>query len=81
MTFPPAFEMTQMSNAGTQADNALRGLIAQSIYTAVKTGARTSGAVTWTTVSETQLLILLKELNGLGYSVTLAASTITVLWS
>lgn len=80
MTFPPAMEMTQMSNAGTAVDNALRGAIAQAIYTAVKTGLRTTSAVTWTTVGETALLIILKELNQLGYTVTLASTTVTVVW-
>jgi hypothetical protein len=80
MLFPQSMDMTQMSNAGTQADNALRGLICQKIYTAVQTGARTTGTVTWTTVTEQNLLTILKELGEQGYSVVLASSTITVNW-
>jgi hypothetical protein len=82
MTFPPAFEITQMSNAGTQADNALRGTIAAAIYTATETGARTTGNITWTTVTEDSLLIIEKELEGLGYTVVSnTTSTIAVSWS
>lgn len=80
MLFPQSMDITQMSNAGTQADNALRGAICQAIYTAVKTGARTSGAVTWTAVTEQNLLTILKELGQQGFAVTLAASTVTVTW-
>jgi len=80
MTFQPAMDITQMSNAGTAVDNALRGLIQQKIYTAVQTGARTTGTITWTTVTEGNLLNILKDLNAAGYSITLASTTITVTW-
>ncbi len=80
MLFPQSMDMTQMSNAGTAVDNALRGLICQAIYTAVQTGAHTTSAVTWTTVTEGNLLNILKDLMNQGYSVTLASTTITVVW-
>ena len=81
MKFPDSMEMTQMSNAGTAVDNALRGLICQAIYTAVQTGAHTTSAVTWTTVTEGDLLNIIRELHERGYSVTLASTTITVVWA
>lgn len=80
MTFPPIMDISQMSASGTQADNALRGLIAQKIYTAVQSGAYTTGTITWTSVSEEDLLKILRELTAAGYNVTLGSTTITVTW-
>lgn len=81
MLFPPSNDITQMSNAGTAVDNALRGLICQNIYTAVQTGAKTTSATTWTTVTEGNLLNIIKDLLSQGYGVTLASTTITVTWA
>lgn len=80
MTFPQAIEVTQMSNAGTNADNVLRADIVEAIYTATETGARTSGAITWTTVSEQSMLIIAKELRGQGFTITFGSGTLTATW-
>jgi hypothetical protein len=82
MTFQPAFEMTQMSNAGAQADNVFRAEIEVAIYTAVQTGARITSSISTSGEAEDSLLIVIKELEGLGYTVAYPDSThITVAWS
>lgn len=80
MLFPQSMDMTQMSNASTAADNVFRAAICVAIYTAVQTGARTTTAVAYSPEVEDSLLIVLRELTAQGYAVTLAATTVTVVW-
>lgn len=80
MTFPPMQDLSNMSKAGTQADNVLRADILEAMLTATETGTYTSGAITWTTVSEQDILVIIKELRGQGYNVAEGSSTITVTW-
>lgn len=80
MTFMPSMDATQMSNASTQVDNVLRGQIGSAIYVATESGARTTSALTWTAATEGDMINIVRELVGLGYTVTLGTSTLTISW-
>jgi hypothetical protein len=81
MTFQPSMDLTQMSNAATQVDNVFRAQIEVAIYTAVQTGARITSSISTVGETEDDLLIVIKELQGLGYTIGYPDSThITVAW-
>ncbi len=80
MTFPPATDISEMSKSYANVDVALRSAICQAIYEGVDDGDHTTDAITWTSDTEEQILIIIKELRGLGYGVTEGNSTITVTW-
>jgi hypothetical protein len=79
MEFPQAMDITQISN-DTSADSHLRCTVAEDIWTACVTNLKTTSAITWTTVTEEQALIIFKELEQKGYTLVYGTGTVTVSW-
>ncbi len=80
MTFPQSMDITQMSNNFSNADIALRSTIVQAIYEGVDDGDKTTDAITWTSVSEADMLTIVKELLQQGFGVTLGSGTLAITW-
>ena len=80
MEFPLARDLVQASQ-DTSADSHLRTLIAEDIWTAAHSNAYTTSAITWTSVTEEQALIIFKELQQQGYTLTYGTGTVTIAWS
>jgi hypothetical protein len=64
----------------TSADSHLRALICVDIYTAVESNLYTTSAITWTSVSEEDMLKIVKELLQQGFNVALGTGTLTISW-
>lgn len=80
MTFQPASDAHEGSKAYPNVDAVLRCTILEDIWTAAAGGTYTTSAITWTTVSEGQMLSIVGDLRRQGYGVTLGSGTLTVTW-
>jgi len=80
MEFPLARDAAQAS-LDTSADSHLRTTIIADIWNAAHTNAYTTSAITWTSVTEEQALIIFKELQQQGYTLVYGAGTVTISWS
>lgn len=81
MTFPQSMDITQMSKNYAGLDTALRTTIMQEIYEGVEDGDYTTAAITWTAVSEGDMLTIVKELQQQGFGITYGSGTITITWA
>lgn len=81
MRFPQSTDVTQLSNNYSQADQALRTDIMREIYEGVAAGDRTTDSITWTSVSEGDILTIIGELRQAGYGVTEGSGAITITWA
>lgn len=80
MTFPQASDVQQGTQAYPNVDAVLRMTLIADIWTAAFAGTRTTSAVTWTAVSEAQILSIIGDLQRQGFGVTLGSGTITITW-
>jgi len=80
MEFPLARDAAQAS-LDTSADMHLRTTLALDIWTACHTNAYTTSAITWTSVTEEQAMVIFKELQQQGYTLTYGVGTVTISWS
>jgi hypothetical protein len=81
MTFTPAFEMSQLSRAGTAADSELRCDIMEALYAGASAGNYTSGSITYTGPDQDSLVRIQDELKQQGYTVTIDSTTaFTITW-
>jgi hypothetical protein len=80
MQFHEARDAAQASQ-DTSADSHLRCLIEVDIWTASESNLYTTSAITWTSVTEEQALIIFKELEQKGYTLVYGTGTVTISWS
>lgn len=80
MQFAQAMDVHQAAQAGSNVEVSFRCSTMASIWTAADTGAFTTSALTWTSISEAEILKIIAELRQQGYGVTLGTGTITVTW-